>query len=391
MSPENLLDFTKKHTILVVDDTADNLTLMSGLLSETYQVKLANSGAKALKYISGGGVPDLILLDIMMPGLSGYDVIQELKANPETRAIPVIFLTAMTAIEDEKKGLEMGAADYITKPISPPIVMARVKTQLENKAAADFLRDKTAFLETEVAKRTHEITAIQDVTIMLMASLAETRDTDTGNHIRRTQFYVKVLAEKLKSHPRFGFFLSERTIDMLFKSAPLHDIGKVGIPDRILLKPGKFTPEEFEIMKTHTTLGREAIEHAERQLGMKVDFLQFAKEIAYFHQEKWDGSGYPTGISGDHIPISARLMAVADVYDALISRRVYKEGMPHEKAVGIIEAGKGNHFDPDIVDAFLDLQDEFNAIAQRFGDSDEDMAAKAQQFDRLTGKPDATA
>lgn len=387
MSDSNDADYPAKATILVVDDTPDNLSLMSGLLKDTYKVKVANNGEKALKYIQGDSKPDLILLDIMMPGLSGYDVIRELKANPATRHIPVIFLTAMSAADDEKKGLEMGAADYITKPISPPIVMARVKTQLENKAAADFLRDQNTYLETEVAKRTREISAIQDVTILAMASLAETRDSDTGNHIRRTQYYVKALAEKLRTHPRFGWFLSGQTIDMLFKSSPLHDIGKVGIPDRILLKPGKFTPEEFAIMKTHTTLGRDAIAHAEMQLGMQVEFLQLAKEIAYYHQEKWDGSGYPEGVGGDGIPVSARLMAVADVYDALISRRVYKVGMPHEKAVSIIIEGRGTHFDPDIVDAFIELQEEFRAIAVRFADSDSDLAAKAQQLELLQGAP----
>ena len=386
----NALDFAERPTILVVDDTPDNLSLMSGLLKDQYKVKVANSGEKALKQVQGEVKPDLILLDIMMPGLSGYDVIREIKADPLARNIPVIFLTAMSEAEDEKKGLEMGAADYITKPISPPIVLARVKTQLENKAVADFLRDQNAYLESEVGKRTSEISAIQDVTILAMASLAETRDSDTGNHIRRTQHYVKILAERLKTHPRFGFFLSEQTINSLFKSAPLHDIGKVGIADRILLKPGRFTPEEFEIMKTHTTLGRDAIEHAEQQLGLKVEFLQLAKEIAYYHQEKWDGSGYPTGISGDDIPISARLMAVADVYDALISRRVYKEGMPHEKAVAIIIESKGTHFDPDVTDAFVDLQDEFRAIAARFADSDADMAAKAEQLALLRGEPVAT-
>ncbi len=372
------LDFTEKQTILVVDDTPDNLSLMSGLLKDLYKVKVANSGEKALKIVRGDSPPDLILLDIMMPGLSGYDVCQELKADPATRDIPIIFLTAMTGVEDEKKGLELGGADYITKPISPPIVMARVETQLHMKAAADFLRDQNAYLEQEVAKRTREVMAIQDVTILAMASLAETRDSDTGNHIRRTQYYVRALAIKLQNHPRFSYFLTDYNIEMLFKSAPLHDIGKVGIPDRILLKPGRFEPHEFEIMKTHTTLGRDAIAHAEQSLGTSVEFLSMAKEIALSHQEKWDGSGYPQGIGGDHIPVSARLMAVADVYDALISRRVYKEGMPHAKAVQIIAEGKGSHFDPDMVDAFLELQDEFHAIARRYSDSDSDLQKKAE-------------
>jgi putative two-component system response regulator len=371
------LDFTQKPIILVVDDTPDNLSLMSGLLKDRYRVKVANNGEKAIKIVQSESQPDLILLDIMMPGLSGYDVCQILKSDPNSRHIPIIFLTAMTGTDDEKKGLELGAVDFITKPVNPPIVMARVATQLQVKAAADFLKDQNAYLETEVAKRTKELAAIQDVTILAMASLAETRDNDTGNHIRRTQYYLQLLANALKTHARFSSFLSDHTIQMLFKSAPLHDIGKVGIPDRILLKPGRFEPHEFEIMKTHCKLGRDAIQHAEDQLGLEVEFLKYAKEIAYGHQEKWDGSGYPEGLAGDDIPISARLMAVADVYDALISRRVYKEGMPHAKAVGIIAEGRGTHFDPDIVDAFMALTDEFQAVAQCYADSDEDLAHKA--------------
>jgi putative two-component system response regulator len=373
----NLPSAVQKKTILVVDDTPDNLSLMAGLLKDEYRVKLANSGEKGLAAVRGPSPPDLILLDIMMPGMSGYEVCEQLKADPATQRIPIIFLTAMNATEDEKKGLDLGAADYITKPISPPIVMARVKTQLENTAAADFLRDQAEFLRAEVAKQTERIMAIQDVTIMAMASLAETRDSDTGNHIRRTQFYVLELAQRLKDHPRFAYYLTPENIEMLFKSAPLHDIGKVGIPDRILLKPGRFAPEEFEIMKTHTTLGRDAIEHAERALSIEVDFLRTAKEIAYSHQEKWDGSGYPEGLSADDIPISARLMAVADVYDALISRRVYKAGMSHEKAVALIEEGSGSHFDPDIVDAFMEAAETFREIAKRYADSDADMEQKA--------------
>jgi len=267
--------------------------------------------------------------------------------------------------------------DYITKPISPAILLARIHTQLQLKASADFLRDKNEFLESQVERRTREVSAIQDVTILALASLAETRDSDTGNHILRTQQYVRALAQHLRDHPRFSQFLTDYNMLMLFKSAPLHDIGKVGIPDRILLKPGRLTPEEFEIMKTHTTLGRDAIDHAERALGTNVEFLRLAKEIAYSHQEKWDGSGYPQGLAGDAIPVSARLMAVADVYDALISRRVYKEPMPHAQAVDIIRAGSGSHFDPDMVQAFLVIQDTFRDIAQRLSDSDADLRKKA--------------
>jgi len=373
----------EKSTILVVDDTPDNLTLMSGLLKDTYRVKIANNGERALKIAQSDTPPDLILLDIMMPEMDGYEVCSRLKADIKTRDIPVIFLTAKTEVVDETHGFELGASDYITKPISPPIVLARVETHLAIKRMQDFLKDKNAFLASEVNKRTAEIMAIQDVTINAMASLAETRDNETGNHIRRTQRYVKVLAEKIRFNPRYAHFLNDdKTIELLFKSAPLHDIGKVGIPDRILLKPGRFEPEEFEIMKTHTTLGRDAILQAEKDLGMEMPFLKYAKEIAYGHQEKWDGSGYPEGLSGDDIPISARLMAVADVYDALISRRVYKQPMPHEKAVGIIKEGKGTHFDPDMVDAFLELEQEFKKIADTYTDSDEDMHKKVEYLDK---------
>lgn len=372
----NGLNIIEKATILVVDDTPDNLSMMSNLLKEDYRVKVANGGEKALQVAMSDAPPDLILLDIMMPGMDGFEVCRRLKRDPQTSNIPVIFLTAKSEVADEQKGLELGAVDYITKPISPPIVMARVKNHLALTMMADFLRDQNEFLELEVSRRTREVVAIQDVTILAMASLAETRDSDTGNHIRRTQFYVKVLAEKLRSHPRFAHFMTDANIDMLFKSAPLHDIGKVGIPDRILLKPGRFEPHEFEIMKTHTTLGLNAIEHAEKALGTNVDFLSFAKTIALSHQEKWDGSGYPQGLAGDAIPIPARLMAVADVYDALISRRVYKDGMSHEKAVEIMLEGRGSHFDADMFDAFVEIQEEFRAIARRFADSDIDMQKK---------------
>ncbi|MBV5301258.1 MAG: two-component system response regulator [Methylococcales bacterium] len=368
-----------KFNILVVDDTPDNLIMMSELLKDEYKVKVANNGEKALKISQSQTPPDLILLDIMMPVMDGYEVCRQLKANPQTQHIPVIFLTAKTDATDETKGLEIGAIDYITKPINPAILMARVKTHLDIKRMQDFLRNQNSFLEAEIIKRTREITAIQDVTIHAMASLAETRDNETGNHIRRTQNYVRVLAEKLRHHPRFSHFLDDdKIIELLYKSAPLHDIGKVGIPDKILLKPGRFEPEEFEVMKQHPALGRSAILNAEYELGLEVPFLKYAKEIAYAHQEKWDGSGYPLGLAGDNIPISARLMAVADVYDALISRRVYKEGMSHEQAVQLIIEGRGKHFDPDITDAFLALQDDFIAIAAKFWDSDADLAKKAE-------------
>ena len=381
-------DPTDGATVLVVDDTPDNLALMSELLRDRYRVKIANNGEKALRIAGAEPRPDLILLDVMMPGMDGHEVCERLKADPVTRDVPVIFLTARSDVADETRGLALGAVDYITKPISPPIVMARVRTHLRLKASADFLRDKAAYLEAEVARRTEELAAIQDVTILAMASLAETRDSDTGNHIRRTQHYVKALAQALRGHPRWQTLLTPEYIATLFKSAPLHDIGKVGIPDRILLKPGRFTPDEFEIMKSHPALGRDAIAQAEAQLGTPVAFLSTAKDIAYGHQEKWDGSGYPEGLRGEAIPLSARLMALADVYDALISRRVYKDAMPHGDAAAIIVEGRGSHFDPEVVDAFLRIQDEFQDIARRFADDDETLRRKQDWIESTMAAPE---
>jgi putative two-component system response regulator len=362
---DSIEEYAELPIVLVVDDTADNLSLMSDLLKEEYRVKVANSGEKALALARNDPGPALILLDVMMPGMDGYEVCSRLKADPKTRDLPIVFLTAATDPEAERRGLELGAVDYIAKPISPPTFMARIKNHLALKAAADFLRDKSEYLEKIVDRRTLEVRAIQEVTILALASLAETRDSETGNHIRRTQNYVRTLAEGLKDDPRFALSLSDYAIRVMVRSAPLHDIGKVGIPDRILLKPGKLEPEEYEIMKSHTTLGKEALEHAERALGTQVEFLSAAKEIAYSHHERWDGKGYPQALAGEAIPLSARLMSLADVYDALISKRVYKEGMPHEEAAKIILAGRGTQFDPDVVEAFDLAQEEFKDIAAR--------------------------
>ncbi|MBB4197600.1 HD-GYP domain-containing protein (c-di-GMP phosphodiesterase class II) [Rhodoblastus sphagnicola] len=236
------------------------------------------------------------------------------------------------------------------------------------RAAQFALSNQNSILEYEVRKRTNDLTTSQDAAILTLAALVETRDNETGNHVRRTQHYVRELARKLKSHPGFAHALSEKQIEMLFKSAPLHDIGKVGIPDHILRKPGRLEPEEFEIMKTHTTIGHQAIETAQNQLGMKVEFLACVQEIALNHHERWDGGGYPRGLSGADIPVSARLMALADVYDALISERVYKKAFGHDQAVAIIVDGRGRHFDPDVVDAFLAIDDKIKAVADRYRD-----------------------
>lgn len=357
-----------KPTLLIVDDDPDIVALVRAQLQPWSRVLCASGGEQGLAAAFGALRPDLVLLDVMMPGMCGYDVCRELKADARTRDVPVIFLTSLAEPKDEQRGFDAGAVDYITKPISPPILLARIRTHLALKAAADFLRDKNAYLEQEVARRTHEVHAVQDATIIAMATLAETRDQETGNHIRRTQNYVRALARKLQPQPRFAAALGNDVIEMLYKSAPLHDIGKVGIPDAILLKAGKLTPAEIEVMNTHAVLGRDAIAAAERLLDAPSSFLRLAREIAHHHHEKWDGSGFPDRLAGEAIPLSARLMAVADVYDALISRRVYKPAFPHDKAVDIIRAGRGSHFDPDIADVFLEIADEFRAIAARYAD-----------------------
>jgi putative two-component system response regulator len=354
--------------ILIIDDTPTNIAVISGLLKDEFRLKAATSGIKALTLIHSGELPDLVLLDIMMPEMDGYEVCRRLKENSTTSDIPVIFLTAKTEVIDETTGLEMGAVDYIHKPFNPAIVKARVRNHLLIKDAKDFLKVKNKLLENLVAERTRDLANIQDVTILALSSLVETRDKETGNHIRRIQFYIKALATKLQNHPRFYDELTPEYIELLYKSAPLHDIGKVGILDKILLKPGRLTPEEFETMKLHATIGHDAIANAEARLGLEVPFLRIAKAIAYGHHEKWDGTGYPQGLKGDAIPVSARLMAIADVYDALISRRVYKGAMTHEQAVAIIREGRGIHFDPDITDSFLAIADEFHAIAQHYAD-----------------------
>jgi len=363
-------------TILVVDDNPENLSVMGELLRPEYRVLAANSGQRALDIVLSGGNPDLVLLDILMPELDGYEVLAKLDALTASRHIPVIFVTALADDCDEERGLALGAVDYITKPIKPAIMLARVRTHLELKRARDRLENQNTWLESEIARRMRDNQLVQDVSIHALARLAEVRDPETGNHLRRTQEYVRSLGESLCRNPRFSDELDSRAVVLIAKSAPLHDIGKVGIPDSILLKPGKLTPAEWEIMKTHAQLGADAIAQAERDSERPVAFLDTAKAIARHHHERWDGKGYPDGLAGDAIPLSARLMAIADVFDALISRRVYKEPMAFGEARAIIAEGRGGQFDPDVVDAFLADYDGFCAIAERYADSEATVAAK---------------
>ena len=323
-----------EKTVLVVDDTKDNLTVIGELLEPYYRVRLALSGERALKLAQIDPRPDLILLDVMMPEMDGYAVLERLRAIPATHDIPVIFVTAMNATEDEEMGLRLGAVDYVTKPIRPAILLARINTHIELKQARDWLEDQNGYLEGEVNRRTWENELIKDISLNALALLAEKRDNETGNHLQRTRSYVEALMLRLCEHPRFRDHLGPNQRAMIAKATPLHDIGKVGIPDQILLKPGRLTAAEFDTMKCHAQIGADAIENAiQRVLGKDADlldaeregsplaFLEVARQIAAAHHEKWDGSGYPLGLSGDDIPVCARLMALADVYDAMISRR----------------------------------------------------------------------
>jgi putative two-component system response regulator len=358
---------THIDTILAIDDSPQYLNMLRALLYPRYRVLLGLGGEEGLKLALGAQKPDLVLLDVNMPGKNGYEVLAKLREGG-LGDIPVIFLTGQNRPEDEERGLEAGAADYVSKPISSAILLARVRNQLEMKKVRDWLKSQNAVLEEEVSRRMAENDLTQKAAIRALAHLAEIRDSDTGGHVLRTQRYIELLAELLRDHPRFSQTLTQRYIDLLVRSAPLHDIGKVGVPDYILLKPGKLTENEWEIMKTHAKLGSDAIEAAERDLDRPVEFLALAKEIAHWHHERWDGAGYPDGLAGEAIPLSARMMAVADVFDALAAERVYKDRMPPEEARRIIAEGRGSHFDPDIADVFLAHFDSFMEIGTRCED-----------------------
>ena len=359
-----------RKTILVVDDTPENVMVLGEILAENFTVTIANSGHGALLGAHASPRPDLILLDVMMPDMSGYDVLKRLRGDPATREIPVMFVSALDGSEDETHGILLGAADYITKPVRPAVVLARVYAQLELKQARDKARDQNAWLEAEIERRMKQNQKIQDVAMRALASLAETRDNETGNHILRTQGYVGVLSRGLSKLPQYRDLLTPSVIESYIKAAPLHDLGKVGIPDHILHKPGPLTPEEWQIMRTHAALGAEAIWRAIKDEEDRdgLDFLKIAMEIAGAHHEKWDGSGYPAGLAGDAIPLAGRIMALADVFDALINRRVYKPAFSIAAATEMIREGRGTHFDPDVVDAFLASVDDFQKIAQQFSD-----------------------
>ena len=350
-----------KPVILIVDDTPENLRVLGDMLEEEgYELLIATNGPDALETARTHPAPDLILLDIMMPGMDGYEVCGRLKADPETRKIPVIFISALGMADQKIQAFREGAVDYVTKPFQTEEVLARVHTHIQLKLHRDNL-------QLLVDQQTRKYALAKEATIASMAILVEFRDPETGGHIQRTKNYVKLLAQELNRSSAENVLIED--IELLYQSVPLHDIGKVGLPDEILYKPGRLTEIEFDEMKKHTLYGSEAIKRTEAILGSS-SFLQYGRELTEFHHERWDGSGYPHGLKGSEIPLSARLMMLADIYDALTSRRPYKEPLSHQKAYTIITQGDGRtipgHFDPDVLKAFCRLHLEFDRIAREF-------------------------
>ncbi|MBO1923029.1 HD-GYP domain-containing protein [Thiomicrorhabdus sp. 6S3-12] len=353
--------------ILCVDDEPLNLKLLVDLLSHRFATRIATNGQKALEVIAQHK-PDLILLDVMMPVMDGFETCTRLRRDPQTEDIPILFITAKNQPADEEHGLKIGGNDFISKPINPGVLQARIDTQLKLRYAQEKIRQRAETLEEEVTQRLNEINRLQDSSIFVMTSMAEFRDEATGNHIRRTQYYVQALARELAKNPEFTARLSDEQIELMTKSAPLHDIGKIAIPDNILLKPGKLTSEEFTVMKTHAEKGFRILQRAAESMGNGGQFLEVAQEIAYYHHEKWDGSGYPHGLAGEDIPLSARIMAISDVYDALTSERPYKKAFSQDEALEMMLAESGTHFQPVLLEALMQIKTQLLEIANRHPD-----------------------
>lgn len=345
---------TARPTVLIVDDTVENIHILMEGLKESYNILAATNGSKALELAQRETAPDLILLDVVMPGMSGHEVCRQLRTDVRTADIPVMFITAQHEESDETRGFDLGAVDFIAKPFRLPIVKARVRNHLELKRHRDHLRDL-------VDEQVSVIAESHIATIFALSKLAESRDDDTGKHLERTQIYCQLLAKKLGEDAQFQYIIDAHYVDTIFHASPLHDIGKVAIPDSVLCKPGKLDDDEFAIMRSHTIKGAETLSRVAERYPNN-DSLNMGLEIARSHHEKWDGQGYPDGIAGAEIPLCARIMAVADVYDALTSKRCYKLPMEHAEACEIIRRDAGSHFDPAIVTAFDLVEAQFNAV-----------------------------
>lgn len=368
------MSFDRKPVILTIDDDEIIRGQIELILTQSGQFNIIPfpGAAEALEYLKDNSA-DLILLDFHMPGMTGLQMLEVLLADERLAKIPVIFLTGASDGKGEIQALQMGAADYITKPLQPPILLTRINHQLE-------LSSHRNYLETLVAERTSELNEAikvlklrEDVTLNLLARITEMRDSDTGCHIDRTTEFVRIIAEHLLENPTPGYELTEAEVVDIVKSAKLHDLGKIAIPDKVLLKPGKLDRDEFELIKSHTTYGETLLSEAMNNMNItnhepgtclfeSDNFLKTARDIAYGHHEKWNGKGYPQGLKSMDIPISARIVAIADVYDALTSQRPYKEPFSHEKASEIIIEDSGQHFDPHLVEIFKKYGDEFEKI-----------------------------
>ena len=350
--------------LMIVDDSKTDSMMLKNMLQD-YDLRSASDGVEAMELLARENDIDIMILDINMPRMNGFEVLEAIRNNPQYHGIAVLVLTNFDEIENEIRGLELGAVDYIRKPLNLRSLRKRIELHSNLKATQKELERHNSILETAVQERTHELNLTRDVTIHALVGLLEVRDIESSNHTRRTQWMMKALCEYLRGIQPFHIVLTPAYISDLFSTAPLHDIGKVGIPDHILLKPGKLTPEEFEIMKKHTTYGVEALKLA-GQDSTKLSFIRTALDIVGCHHEKYDGSGYPTGLSGDDIPLAGKLMAIIDVYDALVSQRVYKPAFSHETALEIIGSERGKHFDPRLVDAFFVIENEIRTIAERY-------------------------
>ena len=351
-----------KRVVLVDDDYA-NLVNGKNVLKKQYEVFTVPSGEKLFELL-GQIIPDIILLDIEMPNMSGYDVLRKLKLNPVSMEIPVIFLTARSDVGSELEGLSLGAIDYMAKPFSPPLLLKRVENHLASETQKKQLREYGENLAQMVKDQTRTIVELQNAILSVLATVVEYRDDETGAHVSRTQRYLRVLVDALSKSRFYNNEIDMWDVRLMLLSSQLHDVGKVAIPDAILLKPGKLTPEEFNVIKTHTVIGSRIIGGIEGELH-EHQFIQYAGIMAVSHHERWDGSGYPYGLSKQDIPLQGRCMAIVDVYDALVSVRPYKKAFTHEEALGIIAESRETHFDPLVVDAFLDVADQIYTESQK--------------------------